>query len=516
MKAALVVLADLFLVGGVVATLGRWLRVAQREHYLPGSVTPFLGRWMRARWANTASTVVAVAALASSTVLPVSFKAAAAIAVVGAIGFVCPLGLSIKGRTAPFVWTERARRLGGTVATLAAVVVGLASLLGSATVGLGLVLLACPLLVDAALWLLGPSEDRRMQRYVDQASTQLRDVAPTVVAITGSFGKTSTKQHLAQLLHGRRTTVATPASFNNRGGLARAINEHLHLGTEVFLAEMGTYGPGEIAALCSWIPPKVSVLTAIGPVHLERFGSLEVTTAAKAEIAVGAEVVVVNGDDPRLAALADQLAAGGQRVLRCSGIDRSADVALVEAGGMHQLLVAGKVVGAPVHLDQSVRATNVACAIAAATALGIDAADLVATLGTLGAAANRLTVAVAPSGVTVLDDTFNSNPTGAAAALEVLGQLEVARRYVVTPGMVELGAEAASANRAFGEAAGRLADTVVVVGRTNRRSLHRGLTGTKATVVDVATREDAVAYIRTAATARDAVLYENDLPDHYP
>ena len=94
---------------------------------------------------------------------------------------------------------------------------------------------------------------------------------PIVVAITGSFGKTSTKQHVAHLVAGSRTVVASPASFNNRAGLARAVNEQLTPGTDVFVAEMGTYGKGEIADLCRWCPPAIAVITAIGPVHLERF-----------------------------------------------------------------------------------------------------------------------------------------------------------------------------------------------------------------------------------------------------
>ena len=111
---------------------------------------------------------------------------------------------------------------------------------------------------------------------------------PRVVAITGSYGKTSTKNHLAQLL-GDDGVVVTPRSFNNRAGLSRAINENLADGTRVFVAEMGTYGPGEIRALCSWCVPEIAIVTAIGPVHLERMKRLEVIEAAKYEITERAE-----------------------------------------------------------------------------------------------------------------------------------------------------------------------------------------------------------------------------------
>ncbi len=101
-----------------------------------------------------------------------------------------------------------------------------------------------PLLVDAACVVTAPFERRLSNHFVDEATARLARVAPTVVAVTGSYGKTSTKGHIAHLVRPSLTVVATPASFNNRVGLARAVNEHLAEGTEVFVAEMGTYGPG--------------------------------------------------------------------------------------------------------------------------------------------------------------------------------------------------------------------------------------------------------------------------------
>src|ERR1019366_4571845 len=145
--------------------------------------------------------------------------------------------------------------------------------------------------------LLRPVEARLSKRFVDEASKRLIAVDPKVVAITGSYGKTSTKGYVAHLLSGRFRVLATPRSFNNQAGLARTVNELLLPGTEVFIAEMGTYGVGEIASMVEWVRPDVSVLTAIGPVHLERFETLETTLRAKSEIAEDAEVVVVNIDD---------------------------------------------------------------------------------------------------------------------------------------------------------------------------------------------------------------------------
>ena len=118
--------------------------------------------------------------------------------------------------------------------------------------------LAAPLFVDLALFVLRPFEDMVAERYVRQASEVLKRVKPLVVAITGSYGKTTTKNYVSYLLAADRGVVASPRSFNNRAGLSRTVNEHLADGTEVLVAEMGAYGPGEIAAMCGWLQAGVS------------------------------------------------------------------------------------------------------------------------------------------------------------------------------------------------------------------------------------------------------------------
>ncbi len=339
---------------------------------------------------------------------------------------------------------------------------------------------------------------------------------PAVVAITGSFGKTSTKHHLAELLAGSTSVVPTPRSFNNRAGLALAVNDHLVDGTKVFIAEMGTYGPGEIRDMCSWCRPDVAVLTAIGPVHLERFGTIERILEAKAEITEGARTIVCNVDDERLATFAASLRAEGRDVRFAGSARADADVHVEVVGERWRVAAGGEtlLVTSPI---PGVQPTNLACALAAGIALGGEPAALAARIPRIAPVANRLTVASAPSGVLVVDDTYNANPVGAGAALELLGSLPVdGRRVVVTPGMVELGTRQRTENEAFAGAAARVAAALVVVGRTNVVALQRGATQGGATVVRVATRERAVDWVRGSLGHGDAVLYENDLPDHYP
>ncbi len=502
----------------------RWLRVAQREHYLAGTVSRFAARWWRTTVVNPVLAGVAVAAAVASLWWPLAGVAVAAVVAVG------PVGLSLRGRTSPLAWTRRLRTLAGVWAALEVVVVVVGVVTGVAAPLAVVAALAVPVLVDLACLVTAPLELRLSAHFVDSAAARLAKVAPRVVAITGSYGKTSTKGHVAHLVRGSRTVVATPASFNNRAGLARAVNEHLADGTEVFVAEMGTYGPGEIADLCRWCPPDVSVITAIGPVHLERFGSEDRILEAKSEILVAAADVVLPVDDPRLAAVADRAEADGKRVTRVSAVDRGAEVCVVAApdGTTMSAYLGGTALVEKVTLPTGTQASNLACAIGVALVLGVEPADLGARLADLPSVDHRLQAVRSDSGLTILDDTYNSNPAGARAALGALAVLGSGgdgdgtghhnRLVVVTPGMVELGRKQVEENRRFGAEIAGVADQLVIVGRTNRAALDRGAkaAGAGLPVTMVTTRQQAVDWVRAHLQPGDAVLYENDLPDHYP
>jgi len=495
------VVAGIF--GGV-----RWLRVAQREHYLAPATILFAARWWSLGLRNRGLGLVAVlAAAASFVVAPVGFVTALVL-VVG------PFGLTVKGRTGKLAWTRRLRTVAAFVLVLVAAAVGVGAALGFAGPVAILAVLAFPLLVDLALVILGPVERALARTFVTSATTTLDRIDPIRVAITGSYGKTTIKGYVRHLVTGSRSVVASPASFNNTAGLSRAINEHLALDTEVFVAEMGTYGPGEIASMVQWVRPSISVLAAIGPVHLERFGDLDTIVKAKSEIFATSRTAILNIDAHGLAREADRLATSGIRVIRCSAESPEADVYVTRDDDGLTVTRAGEAVAAGVEVDAA--PTNVACAVAVASVLGVTDDDIAARLPGLPGAEHRRQVSVSPSGVTVIDDTYNSNPAGAAAAVATLRSTAAERRVVVTPGMVELGKRQRPENERFGEAAARAADDLLIVGRTNREALTFGARDENATLHFMETRDAAVAWVRSELTEGDAVLYENDLPDHYP
>lgn len=493
-----VVLIGLGVAAGIAGL--RWLRVAQREHYLGGTVARFAWRWWTLGPVSIGLGLVALAGLGACLVRE-PFALLTALAV--ALG---PPGLGLRGRTSPLAWTGRLRRL----ALVVGVVVALALLAGwfLHVWVTAVVVTALPVVFDLALVLLAPVERRMGDPWVDKAARALSGSGAKVVAITGSYGKTSTKGYVAQLLAGDRRVLASPASFNNRMGLARAINEHLAGGLDVFIAEMGTYGKGEIADLCAWIPPDIAVITAIGPVHLERFGSEENIVEAKAEILERASVAILNVDDPRLAAVAER-ERGRRRVITAS-TGATADVRVVDG----EVSIDGALIA---RAPETAHHGNVACAVAVAVALGVSTEEIGERLGGLTEPEHRRTVITGAGGAMIIDDTFNSNPAGARAALEMLQTLDVSgRRVVVTPGMVELGRRQEDENRAFAAQAARVADFVAVVGRTNRRALVAGARQGEAEVLVFPDREAAVAWVRSHLGPGDAVLYENDLPDHFP
>jgi UDP-N-acetylmuramoyl-tripeptide--D-alanyl-D-alanine ligase len=513
-------MAELLVVAACLGAAGlaalRWLRIVQRDQYYTAAVR-FARRW----WLGVPLNVVLAGfALAGALFAPLTPWAALLTAGAVAVG---PLGLGLRGRTAPLVWSRRMIRLGvvllvvnlvvlAIIAVLAAVL-GL-ELLHALTVGAAGVALLQPLVVDLATAVSRPLERRLMNTFVERASRRLAQVSPTVVAITGSYGKTSTKGYVAHLVGTTRPVVASPASYNNTGGLARAINEHLAPGTDVFVAEMGTYGSGEIRELCRWIKPDIAVLTAIGPVHLERMGSLDNIVRAKSEIFERASVCILNIDAHRLAEVADRLAAD-KVVWRCSERDPVADVHVAADGdGRLRVSIRGRELVA--FERPGVQPGNVACAVAVALALEVPEQAIAERLPGLPSAEHRLQVASATNGATIIDDTYNSNPAGSRAALAQLMAVPAQRRVLVTPGMIELGSQQAEENEQLARAAAQAVDDLLIVSRTNRSALLAGAQGGRAQVHLFDRREQAVEWVRANLGPQDAVLYENDLPDTYP
>jgi UDP-N-acetylmuramoyl-tripeptide--D-alanyl-D-alanine ligase len=489
-----------------LASYLRWWRVAQREHYEPGRLLVMAAIWCRAQPAN-------LLALGAILVLCLVGLKVPLIGLVGAVVWLLwPPGLALLRPSKKLVWTPRVRRLAVITVVLHVVVTGFFVAFGEAV---SLVpLLALPI-AEVALLAAHPLEEHLGRKYEVSAAARIAQVGPRVVAITGSYGKTSTKNYAAHLIGGRWSVLASPASFNNVLGLARAVNDRLVPGTDVFIAEMGTYGPGEIARLCRLFPPEVSAITTIGEAHLERMKDRATIVRAKSEILEPARTVVLNVDVPELAEAAERHAAT-KRVVRCTTTEgtvadvvvrRDADGWLVALSGTEHRITLPAEVGHPI---------NVAIAVGLALALDVPEKTVLDRLATVPATPHRAETTTLGTGVTVIDDTYNANPEGAAQALARARSLvgDGGTVWTVTPGMVELGPEQGRRNADFARAATADQDMrLVIVGRTNRTALSAG----EASRTEVfGSRDEAARHVMASAAAGDVVLYENDLPDHYP
>lgn len=492
----------------------RWLRVAQREHYIAGRVSRIGLLWLSRSRLDVVLTVVA-ALLAGAALAP----SLAVLAIpAAALVVVLPRGLGIRGSTSALGWTSRLRRL---VAVWAVVELGIGALLlwliGPAA--LAVLALATPLTLDAALAVTDVIERRLSAPFVAQAQRRLARVRPQVVAVTGSYGKTSTKGYIAHLLGASTAVVASPASFNNRLGLSRAVNDGLVDGTEVFVAEMGTYGPGEIRELCRLFPPDIAVITTIGEAHLERMRTTATVLAAKSEITERARIVVLPVDSPELAALAERCRHAGKRVVTCTVAGAPADVAVdLVTGDVTLTAPDGTTTSLPVGAGVA-HGVNLAVALGVVLAVGAELSSLGPRLRSLPRAAHRAELQDTGTGLLVVDDTYNANPIGAHAALTeaaALAEGRDGRLVVVTPGIVELGPVQRVRNTEFARAAAQAGAHVVVVGRTNRAALVAGVQQGGGTYDVVDHRAQAVPLATAKAGPAGVILYENDLPDHYP
>jgi UDP-N-acetylmuramoyl-tripeptide--D-alanyl-D-alanine ligase len=447
-------------------------------------------------------------------------------------------------RKKPLVYTGRARRLLAVSVALALLVfwfgfVAISYLArafglnpdyapGFAVLLMALISIhAAPFVSIAANLALAPVQATINASYRVRAARKLRRFGPMVVGITGSYGKTSTKYFTEALMESRFRVLKTRASFNTILGVCRAINEELGPEHQVLIVEMGAYRRGEIRDMARLTKPHIGVLTAIGPQHLERFGSIETIEKAKFELleALAPDgIAVVNNDDPRVRRLADTHTLPN---LRRYGIDPSngpLDLAAQDIthgpDGLSFTLVERNGTQTPVETRLIGRhnVSNILAAASVARADGVTWREIAGAIGRLQPVPHRLEVHTGADGVTIVDDAYNSNPVGAFNALDAVAEFKTGRKVLVTPGMVELGVEQDSWNEKFGAKAAETCDFVILVGSRQTAPIRRGLEGAGFAadrVTSVRSLNDGLEALKGIVRAGDVVLFENDLPDLY-
>jgi UDP-N-acetylmuramoyl-tripeptide--D-alanyl-D-alanine ligase len=380
-----------------------------------------------------------------------------------------------------------------------------------------------PLVLVAANLSLAPYERAVQRGYEAKAVARVAEVHPFIVGITGSYGKSSTKAMLAHILQFDGPTLAASGSINTLMGITRHIREDLVVGHRYMVVEMGAFKTGSIRRLCQLTPPSAGLVTAVGDMHLERFGSLEEIVRAKSELAQAIPPggwLVVNADSKG----ALQIAKGAThcRVLlygETSTEDlatRLENMTFSKQGTSFVLRTRERtyecftpLLGRPIIL-------NLAGAFTLANALGVDPEIAITAMRTLKPVSNRLEV-VDERGVTWIRDAYNSNQIGFRAALEVVAAIPAARRFLATPGVIELGSTQFDVNRALSREASLVCDNTIIVADTNREAFVAGHRdeGREARLVPVTNRTEAFRWLRETVKDGDAIILENDLPDLY-
>lgn len=390
-----------------------------------------------------------------------------------------------------------------------------------------LVIQALPLVLIIANAILKPGEDRRNAAYVAEASLKLADFHGVRIGITGSFGKTSVKHILGQLLTIDAPVFHSRGSINTMLGLTRHIRQRLQPAHKYFIAEMGAYKRGSIARLAAFVKPEIGIITAVGEAHLERFGSLEETARAKAELAdyvcAHGRLVVVTEAVAMLAPFARLKEQYPDKFVVC-GEGESADVRLMSTG----LSTEGRTFDVDFHgtrlslvspLLASYNALNICLCLAVVRAVAPKILPfLPAAVTELEQVPHRLERKESVNGPLILDDAYNANEAGIREAVDIahaLADQRGGKAVMITPGIVELGASHDSVHRALGEWAGARCDRIHVVNPDRIQSFVSGAqSAAHATVTTHPNLVDArKALLADSLGPSDVILYANDLPD---
>lgn len=360
--------------------------------------------------------------------------------------------------------------------------------------------------------------------YKYKAKKKLKILNIPVVGITGSYGKTSCKNIVNNILNCKVNSVATPKSFNTPYGLIKSINESLDKFTDLFVAEMGAFKIGDIKQNVKIVNPKFGIITKIGEAHLESFGSQENIMKGKFELieslpATG--IAILNGDDEYQ--LKYKLKNNCKVVwigINNKDVDLYAtNIKLSSKGTTFDCIFKGdsnKYSFSTKLLGQH-NVYNILDGIMLAYEFGISISDIQRAVKTLEPTEHRLELKKYGN-INIIDDAYNSNPVGSRRAVEVLG-LMPGTKIIVTPGMIELGSKQYELNKKFGEYISESSDYVILIGKKQTKPILDGLLEKKYDekkifiLNDVREAFPLMNKLAAQTNSDTFVLLENDLPD---
>ena len=375
--------------------------------------------------------------------------------------------------------------------------------------------------VLAANFINKPVEKLIAGRYIRDAKKIIGKMSHLkVIGVTGSYGKTSSKYILTEMLSRKFSTLMTPESYNTTMGVVRTVREKLKPIHEIFVCEMGAQNTGEIKEICDIVSPDYGIITSIGPQHLETFKSIENIIKTKFELidalkdksnsAVNLSSYYIKENKPAQST--------GYSLTAKEGGDCYADDINYGPEGA-SFKICGKDIE-PFYVESRLlgkhNILNIVGAAALALKLGMTPDEIAIAVKRIKPVPHRLEPIKKAGGILVIDDAFNSNLEGAKSAVEVLGSFEKGKRMLITPGMVELGEKEYEFNKIFGEHAAKNADYIILVGKKQTKAIKDGLGDfPKENLFIAEDLNEALARMQKIAGEGWTVLFENDLPDLY-
>ena len=361
--------------------------------------------------------------------------------------------------------------------------------------------------------------------YKGKAQSKLKQMENLkIIGITGSYGKTSSKNILSDILNIKYNALPTPQNWNTYNGLIMTVNNYMDKFTDIFIAEMGAYVKGEIAGLCKLVKPKYGILTTIGTAHLETFGSEENIIKGKFELIESLPkdgFAVLNGDDPK------QVNYNLKNKVKTIwiGIDnkdvdvRAVNIKCSNKGTTFDIVF--KDDEEKYHFETKLLGNhnvyNILAGVACGKEFGIEIEELIKAVRSVRPVEHRLELKKIGNFYQI-DDAYNSNPVGAANACKILGMMP-GLKVVVTPGMIELGEKEDEYNKIFGEQISEVADYVVLIGEKKTKPIKEGLLTKgfdKDKIIVFNDVREAYPFVGQLARTTDVyALFENDLPDTY-
>lgn len=373
-----------------------------------------------------------------------------------------------------------------------------------------------PFCLTVLVLLLAPVSLLGKRRIIAQAKKKLEGMPkkPIVIGITGSYGKSTTKEFLTTLLSQQFKVLATPKHVNVDVGVARMILSSLTNDVEICIVEMAAYTPGEIQSTCDLVSPDIGIVTAISDQHLSLFGSLKNIQHAKGELirSLPQNGLLVVNSDSKAAMEAGSL--WSKAPIVAYSVETIADVYAAD------IKVTPDRVSAQYHSKKGVEdiivpihgkhvLSNVLAAMAVCEHLGLAWENMRKGLAHLDTLEGTMRLGTAPTGARIIDDHYNSNPEGFIAALEYMHVYNDKRKIVVTPGMIELGEHAHARHRSVGKRIATLADVCIITKMDSADDIIAGIHEENRSVeVRVLTQPEEVVSFLQNTTARDCVLIE--------